>query len=79
MKNDPYSVHKPGGTGQMKQRVVLVNKKNKRASTRKKHMWRDYEKRDINSSDIKYNHPSIRSSRKGKKGKRLVVTIRGRI
>lgn len=63
----------------MKQRVVLVNKKNKRASTRKKHMWSDFEKRDVNNSVIRYEHPSIRAKRLGKSGKRLVVKIKGKI
>ncbi|MBN1431149.1 MAG: hypothetical protein JW931_00070 [Methanomicrobiaceae archaeon] len=62
----------------MKRRVVLVNKKNKRASARKKHMWRDYEKKDINPSILRYEHPTIHASRKGKTGKRLVVKIKGK-
>ena len=63
----------------MKQRVVLVNKKSRRASTRKKHMWRDFEKRDINPSILRYEHPSVRANRKGKTGKRLIVKIKGKI
>jgi hypothetical protein len=63
----------------MKQRVVLVNKKSNRASTRKKHMWRDFEKRDVNPSVLRYEYPSFRSSRKGKTGKRLIIKIKGKI
>ncbi|ADN36138.1 hypothetical protein Mpet_1378 [Methanolacinia petrolearia DSM 11571] len=63
----------------MKQRVVLVNKKNNRASTRKKHMWRDYEKKDINPSILRYDYPSFRAKVKGKAGKRLLIKIKGKI
>lgn len=63
----------------MTRRVVLVNKKNKRASTRKKHMWRDYEKKDINPSILRYENPNIRANRRGKKGKRLIIKTKGKI
>ena len=63
----------------MKHRVVLVNRKNRRASTRKKHMWRDFEKRDVNPSIIRYEHPSVRANRRGKEGKMLIIKVRGKI
>ena len=39
----------------------------------------DYEKRNINSSIIRYEYPSFRASRKGKTGKRLIIKIKGKI
>ena len=63
----------------MKHRVVLINKKKNRVSTRKKHMWMDYEKRDINPSVLRYEHPSIRANRRGKAGKKLIIKIKGKI
>ncbi len=63
----------------MKRRIVLVNKKNKRASARKKHMWRDYEKKDINPSILRYEYPRIRANRRGKIGKKLIIKTKGKI
>jgi hypothetical protein len=63
----------------MNHRVVLINKKKNRVSTRKKHMWMDYEKRDVNPSVLRYEHPSIRANRRGKTGKKLIIKIKGKI